>query len=152
MKMTIKTRITATPSFDDVEAVKNGLREYNKNYIPEQSFKELAVFVEDDAGNKTAGLIAETVGKYLMIKYLWVAESLRGQDCGTLLIRQAEEQAIARGCRYALVDTFSFQARPFYECLGYECKMTLEDYIEDTRAEKGVEASHQRFYLSKRLG
>ncbi len=152
MAINLKTRITATPSHDDIEAVKDGLRGYNKNFIPQNAFKELAVFIEDEAGNKTGGLIAETVGKFLNIKFLWVDESLRGQDCGTLLMRQAEEEAIARGCRYSLVDTFSFQARPFYERLGYECKMTLEDYIDDIRAPQGAEASHQRYYLTKKLG
>lgn len=150
--MTIKTRITANPTHDDIEAVKNGLREYNHHFIAPDVFKELAVFIEDEAGNKTGGLIAETVGKFLNIKFLWVDKSLRGQDCGTLLMREAEEEAIARGCQYALVDTFSFQARPFYERLGFECKMTLEDYIEDIRAPQGVEATHQRYYLVKKLG
>ncbi|XDU74756.1 GNAT family N-acetyltransferase [Rouxiella sp. WC2420] len=148
----MKTRITATPTHDDIEAIKDGLRGYNKNFIPPASFKELAVFIEDEAGNKTGGLIAETVGNFLNIKFLWVDESLRGKDCGTLLMRQAEEEAFARGCRYALVDTFSFQARPFYERLGYECKMTLEDYIEDIRAPEGVESTHLRYFLTKKLG
>jgi len=148
----MKTRITATLTHDDIEAVKDGLRDYNKHFIPQNSFKELGVFIEDDAGNKTAGLIAETVGNYLMIKFLWVDESLRGQDCGTSLIRQAEEEGVARGCRHALVDSFSFQARPFYERLGYECRMTLEDFIDDIRAPEGNEASHERYFLTKRLG
>ncbi len=150
--MSVKPRVTATLTHDDIDAVKNGLRAYNKSFIPQDSFKELGVFIEDAEGNKTGGLIAETVGKFLNIKYLWIDESLRGQDCGTLLMRQAEEEAIARGCHYALVDTFSFQARPFYERLGYECKMTLEDYIEDIRAPEGIESTHQRYYLTKRLG
>ena len=32
----------------------------------------------------------------------------------------------------ALVDTFSFQARPFYEKHGYECQMVLDNYPVDT--------------------
>ena len=148
----MKTRITAAPTLDEIETVKAGLRAYNKNFIPQNSFKELGIFIEDESGNKSGGLIGETVGNYLMIKYLWVDESRRGQDCGTHLIRQAEEEAMARGCRYALVDTFSFQARPFYERQGYECKMTLEEFIADIRPLPELEATHQRFYLTKKLG
>ena len=33
---------------------------------------------------------------------------------------QAEARAIARDCHSAWLDTFSFQARGFYEKLGYE--------------------------------
>jgi GNAT superfamily N-acetyltransferase len=147
----MKTRITATVTHDDIEAIKDGLRAYNKHYIPQNSFQELGVFIEGEDGKKTGGLIGETVGNYLMIKYLWVDESLRGQDCGTLLIKQAETEAVARGCRYALVDTFSFQARPFYERQGYQCRMTLEEFIDDINGLEEQQATHQRFYLSKKL-
>ena len=44
-----------------------------------------------------------------------------------------------RGCRYAY--TFSFQARPFYESLGYEVFCTLEDYPP----------GHRRFFMKKAL-
>ena len=46
-----------------------------------------------------------------------------------------EAEAIRRGCRGAYLDTFSYQARPFYERLGYEVFGTLDDYP----------AGHQRF-------
>lgn len=35
------------------------------------------------------------------------------------MLLQAEQEAIARGCRGAWLDTYSFQARGFYERLGY---------------------------------
>jgi hypothetical protein len=53
-----------------------------------------------------------------------------------------EAEAIRRGCHGAFLDTFSYQARPFYEKLGYEVFGTLEDYPP----------GHQRFYMRKRLG
>ncbi|MFZ4832337.1 GNAT family N-acetyltransferase [Rouxiella sp. Mn2063] len=147
----MKTRLTATPTEDDIEAIRDGLRGYNKNFIDAYSFKDLCLFIEDESGKKQAGIVAETVGNWLNIKYLWVDESLRGQDVGTHLIQQAEQEAIARGCHYALVDTFSFQARPFYERQGFTCQMSLDDYIEDIRAPSDAPATHSRFYLTKKL-
>ena len=52
-----------------------------------------------------------------------------------------EAEAIRRGCKGAYLDTFSYQARPFYEKLGYEVFGTLDDYP----------TGHQRFYMRKRL-
>jgi len=43
-------------------------------------------------------------------------------------MKRAEAEAIARGCRGAWLDTFAFQARPFYEQLGYTCFGELNDY------------------------
>ena len=61
-----------------------------------------------------AGLIGQTHGNWLTIKYLWVAENLRGQHIGTELLEQAEKIAKERGCCYCFLDTFSFQAPQFF--------------------------------------
>jgi len=147
----MKTRLTAAPTENDVEEIKLALRNFNLNFIHRPKLREMGIFVEDEHGNKQAGIVAETVGKWMYIQMLWVDESLRGKDVGTQLIQEAEEEAKARGCRYALVDTFSFQARPFYERMGYGVQMTLEDYITDSRAPAESEATHTRYFLSKKL-
>ena len=39
-----------------------------------------------------------------------------------------EEAAIKIGCLFALMDTFSFQALPFYQRQGYQPQMSLPDF------------------------
>jgi hypothetical protein len=39
-----------------------------------------------------------------------------------------EAQARARGCRTYYLETFSFQARPFYERLGYAVELEIRGY------------------------
>ncbi|CAM3952138.1 GNAT family N-acetyltransferase [Rahnella victoriana] len=148
----MKTRLSHAPTENDLEEIKTALRNFNRNFVPQSKFRALGIFVEDEQGNKQAGIVAETVGKWMYIQMLWVDESLRGQDVGTQLITEAEEEAKARGCRYSLVDTFSFQARPFYELMGYHMQMALEDYIADTRAPDDAPSTHTRFFLTKTLG
>jgi hypothetical protein len=41
---------------------------------------------------------------------------------------RAEREALARGCKHAWLDTYEFQARGFYEKLGYRCFGELDDY------------------------
>ncbi|AFE56332.1 MULTISPECIES: GNAT family N-acetyltransferase [Rahnella] len=147
----MKTRLTHAPTESDLEEIKTALRDFNRNFIPKPTFRELGIFVEDENGKKLAGIVAETVGYWMYIKMLWVDETLRGKDVGTQLIREAEEEAKARGCRYSLVDTFSFQARPFYERMGYSMQMALEDYIPDSRAPDDAPSTHTRFFLTKTL-
>ncbi len=147
----MKTRITAAPTENDIEQIKIGMRKFNSNFIPQQKLRALGIFVEDEQGEKLAGIVAETVGNWMYIQILWVDESLRGQDVGTQLIKEAEEEAQARGCRYALVDTLSFQARPFYERMGYSMQLALEDYVADIRAPADAPSAHTRFYLTKKF-
>ncbi|KQN60556.1 N-acetyltransferase [Enterobacteriaceae bacterium ML5] len=147
----MKTRLSHAPTESDLEEIKSALRNFNRNFIPQSKFRALGIFVEDEKGNKQAGIVAETVGNWMYIQMLWVDESLRGKDVGTQLIAEAEEEAKARGCRYSLVDTFSFQARPFYERMGYHMQMALEDYIADSRAPDDAPSTHTRFFLTKSL-
>ena len=147
----MKTRLSHAPTESDLEEIKTALRDFNRNFIPQSKFRALGIFVEDEKGNKQAGIVAETVGNWMYIQMLWVDESMRGKDVGTQLIAEAEEEAKARGCRYSLVDTFSFQARPFYERMGYHMQMALEDYIADSRAPDDAPSTHTRFFLTKSL-
>jgi ribosomal protein S18 acetylase RimI-like enzyme len=75
-----------------------------------------------------AGLIGNTHGNWLTIKFLWVSEKLRRQSIGSQLLKKAEETAKERGCQYAFLDTFSFQAPEFYKKYGYKEQFKLEEY------------------------
>ena len=59
----------------------------------------------------------------------------------TKLLTAAEDLARARGCVGASLDTFEYQARPFYEKLGYELFGTLDGYPP----------GYRQFYLRKNL-
>jgi GNAT superfamily N-acetyltransferase len=72
---------------------------------------------------------------------LWVDEPHRGQGVGTQLLAEAEAEAERRGCLGVYLDTYSFQARPFYERLGYQLFGTLPD----------CPPGATKFYLYKRL-
>lgn len=54
----------------------------------------------------------------------------------------AEEEALARECHSAWLDTHDFQARPFYEGLGYVKFAELPDFP----------VGHSKIFLKKALG
>ena len=80
-------------------------------------------------------------GGWVYIKLLWVDAALRGQGHGTRLLVRMEEEAVRLGCRNAHLDTYSFEARPFYEKNGYEVFATLDDFPP----------GHKKHFLRKRL-
>ncbi|GKW38381.1 GNAT family N-acetyltransferase [Pectobacterium carotovorum] len=115
----------------DREELFAGLRSYNCQFINPTSFGQIGIFHRNSAGTMTGGLIATRKGLWLCIDYLWVGEESRGLKLGSALVKEAEQEAIRLGCRHALVDTFSFQALPFYEKQGYQLQMSLPDFPEE---------------------
>ena len=112
----------------DIHEIHEMLREYNHSHREASQSVPIGVFLEDGSGRKLGGLTGETFGNWLCIQYLFVSERLRGQGIGSRLLAAAESEALQRGCRYAFVDTFSFQAPTFYENHGYCEVFTLENY------------------------
>ena len=121
-------RITNDGNERDTEELHALLKDYNLHHRGASQSVPLGVFLEDAQGQKLAGLTGETFGNWLCIQYLFVSERLRGQGIGSRLLAAAESEALQRGCRYAFVDTFSFQAPTFYENHGYCEVFTLENY------------------------
>lgn len=104
--------------------------------------RPLVVLISDpDAGTVLGGLWGSTNFTQLHIDLLYVPDALRGTGIGSAVIGQAETEAVRRGCRGVWLDTYSFQARGFYERLGYRVFGTIEDYLP----------GHDRFFLSKAL-
>lgn len=93
---------------------------------PPSTLATLGVFIRD-TGTIVAGLSAETYCGWLYINYLWLRDDLRGRGIGRELIARAEARALERDCHSAWLDTFSFQARGFYEKPGYEEFGTVDD-------------------------
>ena len=125
----------------DQRAIYEGLLQYNLEWLEDKSPKDLGVYARDEAGNVVAGLIGNTHGNWLTVKFLWVSESLQGKNIGSEILKQAEETAKRRGCKYAFLDTFSFQAPLFYKKHGYREVFALEDYP----------LTGKRYYFTKSL-
>jgi GNAT superfamily N-acetyltransferase len=123
-------RISSEPnaSAEDVSTIEDRINEFNMRLTGDRNWKPVRVFLRDEDGHIRGGITADLWGGWLDIQFLWVDEDLRNQDYGTKLIQTAEDEARAHGCRNAQVSTFSFQARPFYERLGYSVIAELPDY------------------------
>ncbi|MEB2346781.1 MAG: GNAT family N-acetyltransferase [Deltaproteobacteria bacterium] len=133
--------ITSEPTLDDVRALEQGLSAHARAFVTRPGFQPLAVLARDGTGRLVGGVVARVNWSWLHVSLVWVAEELRGSGIGALLLAAAEDTARARGCTRAHLDTFSYQARPFYEKRGWRVFATLDDYPE----------GHQRFFLRKDL-
>jgi ribosomal protein S18 acetylase RimI-like enzyme len=101
----------------------------------------LTVAMRDDEGALIGGLVGEAMWGWLFVRLLWVKKDHRGSGHGEMLLARAEREAALRGCHGVYLDTFDFQARGFYEKLGYYVFGKIDEYPRD----------HCRYYMAKAL-
>jgi GNAT superfamily N-acetyltransferase len=133
--------IEDAPRGEDVQILSQGLTAHSLTYTQVPGFKQIGVFMRDEHGALVGGVWGYVNWNWLFVGLVWVSDLLRGSGYGRQLMEALEDAARKRGCRYAHLDTFSFQARPFYEGLGYEVFCTLDNYPP----------GHQRFFMKKAL-
>ena len=133
--------VEAEAAPEDVKAVWDGLADYNRAIMGRGQYEELRIFLRDADGRVAGGLLGETYWGWLHINIFWLEDAARRQGLGTQLLAMAEDEGRRRNCKYAFLDTLSFQARPFYEKNGYELFSTQEDYP----------LGHTRYFLKKTL-
>ncbi|CAG9191851.1 Ribosomal protein S18 acetylase RimI [Paraburkholderia sabiae] len=136
----MRIELTDSPDARDEALVIAQTRAFNAAFTKED-VRPLCVFVRDGKNRIIGGLTAKTYWDYLEIQFLWVDENYRANGLASDLMKTAEKEAAKRGCKYAFLDTFSFQALGFYEKLGYSEFGRL----------KGFSGSHDRHFLQKSL-
>jgi len=107
---------------------------------PEGERASLAVVVEED-GAWRGGLWMLARRDWLFLDLFVLDEAARRQGLGGRILAMAEAEARSRGCVGVWLDTYGFQARPFYERHGYRVLGALPDYP----------APPGRFFLAKRF-
>ena len=136
-----RIELEESPSEHDRRVIIDGLLDFNRRIIGEPYETELAVVVRGPHGEVVGGLLGHVRWRWLYVSKLWLPETLRGRGIGTRVMREVEAYANRRQCIGVFLDTFEYQALPFYEKLGYEQFGTLEGYPP----------GYRQFYLRKTL-
>jgi GNAT superfamily N-acetyltransferase len=105
-----------------------GLDAYNVAAAPLGDVRPLSSFARLPSGELVGGAVGRTWGRCCEIRQLWVAEAHRGRGLGTSLVNALEGRAVERGCHTFYLETWTFQARRFYETLGYEVRLAIEGH------------------------
>jgi len=130
------------PGPADVEAVRAPLRAFNartSGHAPD--YHPFVFHILDAGGQPIGGATGHAIFDWVFLELLFVPEALRGQGVGGALLARVEQFGREHGMAGVWLDTFSFQARPFYERHGYTLVGTIEDHP----------VGGARHFLSKRL-
>ena len=141
----MKIDLTTQAAPADAAALSQGIVGFNHARIaglePIEAEVRFFVFARDERDAVVGGIRASCYWNTLHIELLWLPEALRGQGVGRELMASAEAFARELDCQIVLVETTSWQARPFYEKCGYHCIATIPDRPR----------GHSSYTLSKRL-
>ena len=121
--------------------VRQGLSEFAHRFTEPRNYREFGVVLRDENGDASGGIMGNTIWHWLRIDVLWVPDELRGKGYGHRLLDRAEELGRSRGCNFAMLDTFEFEARDFYEAHGYVVQSQTD----------GFPAGHTQYHLTKVL-
>jgi len=131
MKYTIN--FTNQPSSQELEIICKGLDKHAEKTIGSVSFKPFGFLAHARDGTLIAGCTGVLMYGVLYIKLLWVDEIARGKGLGQELIEKAEFFAKENKCRYITVDTFDWQAKSFYEKMGYKIEHIYDGYDNNSK-------------------
>lgn len=111
------------------------IREYNDEHSPyhkesrkKGSVRPLNIILTDLQRQWIGGITAEVYWGWVEINKFWFSQQFRGKGIGGQLLAKAEETAKQMGATKALLTTYDFQARTFYEARGYQVVGEVKDY------------------------
>jgi ribosomal protein S18 acetylase RimI-like enzyme len=112
--------LTDNPDAEARQLIDDRLGDYNAEHAGVWDPRPLAVLVRDPAGGRVVGgMLGRTSLGLLFIDLVYIPAVLRGRQLGTRMLRMAEEEAVRRGCRGAVLYTINFQAPGFYKRHGW---------------------------------
>ena len=128
-----------TPGQEAYETLNGRLVHFNRTMVNWGTTAFTAVLRDENGGVRGGARGVVRMGA-VEIRSVWIDGDLRGQGFGAKIIRAVEDEARRLGARAALLNSYEFQARGFYEKLGYTSfgSFTYPDGVS-------------RFYLSRNL-
>ncbi|MFE5095656.1 GNAT family N-acetyltransferase [Streptomyces sp. NPDC056638] len=113
--------VTDAPIPADIAMISDALDRFNIEKTGVEDRRPLAVLVHDPETHQViGGLTGRTSLGLFFVDLFYLPSELRGSGLGGEILRQAEDEARARGCRAAVLYTITFQAPGFYRKRGWE--------------------------------
>ena len=113
---------------DKIRTYNNSHSVYHRESREEGSVQPVHIILSDDTNNWIGGLTGQVYWQWFEVDKFWISDVLRGKGLGRTVLEKAEQLAKDKGATKALLTTFEFQARTFYEKWGYRVVGEVKDY------------------------
>lgn len=103
------------------------LKRYNKSIVGHYQRKPYAIYIKLKSGEIIAGIKGDVFERICSVHLMWVHENYRQQGFGKKIMLKLDKYATKKGCKFIQLDTVAFQAKDFYEKLGFHTIATLPE-------------------------
>lgn len=137
----MRIEFSTPPLEQNVEILSNGICEEAFKKKGLGKIEEFAFFIYDNSNQIIGGLKAVHFYKSIHVDLLWVHPLYRNSNYGTTLMSKVEEYAKTKQCSFITICTMDFEAKDFYQKLGYVIEFERNNY----------EKNSTLYYLKKNL-
>jgi len=119
-------------SEEELEKIEKGFSDiaYKAKELP--PIENFCINLYQDMNSLKASIYGSLYYGCMHIDTIFVDEDLRGRGHGKELVRLAENFAVKKNCLFITVSTMDWEARGFYEKLGYMPEYERKGYIKDS--------------------
>jgi ribosomal protein S18 acetylase RimI-like enzyme len=136
----LRLAFEADPASADEAFVRDALGKWNIRVTGFGDYSPAYLFLRDAETRIRGALLSYVWGKWLHVDTFWLDDDVRGQGWGTKMLEAAHAIGRDKGAEAAWLDTFSWQARPFYERFGYKAVFEVPDFPP----------GHSRIFMTRR--
>ena|SRR3990167_1252969 len=130
--MNYKIDFDSNPKTEDTEILSDGIFSEAKEKKDLNPVTYFAFFIRDETEKIIGGCNGDILYGQLYVSQLWVHKKIRNQGYGTKLMQLAEEYAKKMGVRFMSVNTMDFEAKPFYQKLGFFVEFERHGFDKDS--------------------
>lgn len=103
------------------------LKKFNESIIGNYEAKPFIIYAKSESSGVFGGIKGDVFGTLCRVFTVWIHENYRSKGLGRELFAKLDIFARENNCNMIQLDTAEFQAKGFYEKLGYQVIATLPD-------------------------
>lgn len=120
----MSTEIKTSLAPDEIQRISKiigqNLKKFNESKIGPYEFKPFTIYITNETNEVIGGIKGDLFDIICMVQSVWVHEEERGRGLGSKAFEKLEEFAKNSKCELIQLDTTEFQAKGFYEKLGFK--------------------------------
>ncbi|MDF3033330.1 MAG: N-acetyltransferase [Alphaproteobacteria bacterium] len=126
--MSLAIQASVVPAPEDIGFLSQGIYKEALKKKSMRPIQRFGFFLKNETSQTVGGVDGFCYYGCLYMDQLYIEEAYRGQGWGQKLVRAAEDFGVSQKCTMFTVTTMDWEAKGFYEKLGYVLEFSRAGY------------------------